>query len=107
MQRVTVVRYTTRPDKADENERLSRAVFAELRAKQPPGLAYALGRAGDVFVHMFINFAEDDAEALAGLPSFKAFSAGQADRFTAPPEVIRMSVDVVEACGFERAPAIA
>ena len=35
MQRVTVVRYTTKPDHTAENEALSRAVFAQLRSAPP------------------------------------------------------------------------
>ena len=46
MQRVTVVRYTTKPGRADENEKLSRAVFAELKGKprQPFAILAHLGR---------------------------------------------------------------
>jgi hypothetical protein len=46
MQRGTIVRYTAKPDRADENEALSRAEFAELREKDPSGIADALYRAG-------------------------------------------------------------
>jgi len=35
MQRVTLVRYTAKPDRADENETLARAVFADLRTAAP------------------------------------------------------------------------
>jgi hypothetical protein len=107
MQRITFVRYTAKPDRADENEALSRAVFAELRAKRPSGVAYALGRDGDAFVHLFINFNADEAESVTELASFKAFSAEGPDRWIAPPEVVRLGLDVVEAYGFERTPALA
>ena len=107
MQRITFVRYTTKPGRADENERLSRAVFDELRTTRPAGVAYALCRAGDEFVHMFINFAGDAAEPVTELASFKAFAADGPARHVAAPEVVRMSVDVVEAYGFERVPAMA
>src|SRR5258707_15711486 len=102
MQRLTFVRYATKPGRADENEALSRAVFAELRTRRPPDLAYALCRAGDEFTHLFINFAGEDAEPLTGLASFKAFAAEGADRQVAPPEVVRASVEVLETYGFER-----
>src|SRR5258708_650556 len=42
MQRVTLVRYAAKPDRAAENETLARAVFAELRAAAPDHVAYAL-----------------------------------------------------------------
>ena len=105
MPRLTIVRYTAKPGRAEENEALSRAVFAELRQTQPAGVAYTLCRAGDAFTHVFINFADDSSDAVTELPSFKAFSADATDRYTAPPETIRASVDVVEAYGFERTPA--
>ena len=36
-----VIRYKTKPERADENERLVRAVFAELATNEPEGLHYA------------------------------------------------------------------
>ena len=107
MQRVTMVRYTAKPAAADENERLSRAVFAELRQKTPPGVAYALCRAGDEFVHLFINFDADKSEPVTGLPSFKAFEHNAVERWLSPPAATRLSVDVIEAYGFEPALAVA
>jgi hypothetical protein len=106
MQRVTFVRYTAKPDRADENEALSRAVFAELREKRPPGVAYALCRTGDDFVHVFINFNADESESVTELASFRAFSADAPDRQAAPPELARLGVNVIEAYGFERAAAL-
>ncbi len=53
MQRVTLVRYTTKPDRAAENEALSRAVFTQLHSAPPAGIAYALFRDGNEFVHVF------------------------------------------------------
>ena len=102
MQRVTIVRYTAKPERADENEQLSRAVFDELRVKTPPGVAYALCRAGDEFVHLFINFDADESEPVTGLPSFKAFETDAVSRWLAPPVATRLSVNVVASYGFER-----
>jgi hypothetical protein len=107
MQRVTMVRYTAKPECADENERLSRAVFAELREKRPPGIAYTLCRTGDEFVHVFINFNADESEQVTELASFRAFSAGGPDRWTASPDVVRLGVNVVEAYSAQRTPATA
>jgi len=39
-----VIRYRTKPDRAEENDRLIREVFAELAAGQPEGLHYAAFR---------------------------------------------------------------
>ena len=35
----TIVRYETKPDRADENQALIERVFAELAANQPEGFA--------------------------------------------------------------------
>ena len=37
MSHAAVVRYTTRPDTADENEQLIKAVFAQLAEQRPKG----------------------------------------------------------------------
>src|ERR1700712_2810903 len=80
MQRITLVRYKTKPDRADENEALARAVHRDLRAAAPNGLAYLLFREGTEFVHLFVNTRDDDVEALTGLPAFKAYLANILDR---------------------------
>ena len=107
MQRVTMVRYTAKPAAADENERLSRAVFAELRQTQPSGVAYTLCRAGDAFTHVFITFVDDSSDAVTDLPSFKAFEHNAVEGWLSPPAATRLSVDVIEAYGFEPALAVA
>ena len=99
MQRVTFVRYTAKADHAAENEVLSRAVFAELRDARPAGLAYALFRNGADFVHIFINMAGADSAVLTELPSFKAFSKDSAERYVAPPEVMRLDLDLIDSYG--------
>ena len=100
MQRVTLVRYTTKPDRAAENEALSRAVFAELRKTPPEGVAYALFRDGNEFSHVFLNFKEDDSAAVTELPQFKAFQEGIADRCAVQPKVTRLAVQLVDSYGF-------
>ncbi|QUD88173.1 hypothetical protein [Phenylobacterium montanum] len=104
MQRVTLVRYRTKPERTAENEALSRAVFKELRQRAPGHVAYALFRSGDEFVHLFVNAREPDSEVLTGLASFKAFSEGGPARWETQPEVIRMDVEMVEAYGLEAQP---
>jgi hypothetical protein len=103
MQRVTFVRYTAKPDRAAENEKLSRAVFDELRSVRPEGVAYALFRNGRDFVHVFLNFEADDSNAVTDLPSFKAFGKDVADRCEAPPEQTRLAVQLIESYGFSTA----
>ena len=105
MQRATIVRYTTKPECADENEALSRAVFAELRRRPGQPFSYALLRNGDDFLHLFLNLEGDSADGLVDLDSFKAFTAGGADRWTAPADTARYAMHLVDAYGFEAATA--
>jgi hypothetical protein len=105
MNRVTIVRYAAKAGRADENEALSRAVFDELRVRQPRGVAYALCRADDDFLHVFINFESDSADAVVELPSFRAFTANASERQVAAPDAVRISTEVVDSYGFERAMA--
>ncbi len=74
-----VVRYRTKPELADENQRLVQAVFASLAEEQPDGLRYvSLRLADDTFVHVAEVTA--DTNPLGALDAFAAFSAGVADR---------------------------
>jgi quinol monooxygenase YgiN len=100
MQRVTVVRYTTKPDQTAENEALSRAVFAQLRSAPPKGVAYALLRDGNEFIHVFLNLQADDATALTQLPAFKAFQENIKERCEVQPNATRLAATLVESYGF-------
>jgi hypothetical protein len=74
-----VIRYRTRPDRADENQRLVEAVFAELAATRPSGFAYTTLRLADgTFVH--IADVDPDDNPLNGLTAFAEFLEGIADR---------------------------
>ena len=44
---VTVVRYKTKPDRADENQALIEKVFGELNSDRPARLRYASFRLAD------------------------------------------------------------
>src|ERR1700754_1032218 len=103
MQRVTLVRYTTKPERAAENEALSRAVFGQLHSTPPPGVAYALFRDGNEFIHVFVNLKEDDAGAITELPAFKAFQDGIADRCEVQPKATRLAAQLVDSYGFRAA----
>ena len=61
---VKVIRYTTKPEHADENERLIREVFDELQREGPTGLRYAAVRLEDGVT--FLHVAELDG---AGQPA--------------------------------------
>jgi len=99
MSRVTLVRYTTKPGRADENEALAAVAFAGLRASAPAGVTYAMFRDGSDFTHLFVNRAEADSAVLTELPAFKAYAKDIGERCVAPPEVLRLDTDLREAYG--------
>jgi len=100
MQRITLVRYTTKPGRAEENQTLSMAVFDQARAQQPQGVGYALFRDGDSFAHLFVSWDGDSSDAITELPAFKAFSKDATDRYIAAPDVVRLALDCVDVYGF-------
>lgn len=100
MQRVTMVRYTTKADRAAENESLARSVFAEVHEKAPRDVAYALFRSGNEFFHVFVNFTADESASVTELPSFLAFQKDIAERCEIPPQVNRVAAELLEAYGF-------
>ena len=100
MQRVTVVRYTTKPEQTAENEALSRAVFAQLRSSPAGGVAYALFRDGNEFMHVFLNLKADESAAVTELPAFKAFEKGIVERCEVPPKATRVAAQLVDSYGF-------
>jgi hypothetical protein len=85
MSKTVIVRYRTRPEAADENNRLVAAVFASLAELKPDGLAYTTYRLGDgtTFVHLaHLDGAENP---LATLPAFAEFQRDLASRCIKPP----------------------
>jgi hypothetical protein len=80
----TVVRYTAKPDHADENAKLIENVMAELADTRPVGLTYRVFRLPD---GTFVHIAEVSAQSnpLLDSPAFKAFTADLGDRVEAPP----------------------
>jgi hypothetical protein len=80
-----VIRYTTKPERAEENERLIRAVFAELSERRPEGVRYAAFRLGDgvSFVHVVVL--DGDENPLLASAAFGAFQSGIQDRCAEGP----------------------
>lgn len=74
-----VVRYRPTADRADENQALVEAVFAELAATDPGGVRYATFRLADgTFVH--IADVEADPNPLGGVAAFGRFQQDIVDR---------------------------
>lgn len=84
----TIVTYTVRPGREQENSALVRTVFEELAQTRPAGFRYAVFQLPDSrqFVHLYTNEGAA-AGALQPLPAFQAFAAAaheQPATFTEP-----------------------
>jgi hypothetical protein len=77
-----VIRYQTKPEAADENQRLIENVFAEIALKAPPGLRYQSFRLDDgvSFLHIATG-----GEALQDFPAFQEFQRDLANRLADGP----------------------
>ena len=87
MRRV-LVRYRVKPDQADTNEQLVRAVYEELHRADPAGFRYATFRLEDGV--SFVHIAESENAAdnpLPKLAAFQEFQKGIVERCDEPPVV--------------------
>ena len=89
----TLVTYTVKPGREEENAALVRAVFEELAQTRPAGLRYAVFYlpGSRQFIHLYTD--EGSTSGLQVLASFKAFVTGAEDRHehpatSTPPELI-------------------
>lgn len=82
----TVIRYETRPDAADENQRLVEGVFRELAEAAPDGLRYAAFRLADGVTYVHVVQREGESDALTGLAAFAEFQRDARARMAGPPE---------------------
>jgi hypothetical protein len=85
--KATVVRYQAKADRADENQKLIEAVFADLDERQPEGFTYKVFRLEDGvnFVHVVIEHDVDDPDSLQSVPAFQDFVADIGDRCDIAP----------------------
>ena len=95
----TVVRYQTKPERADENQKLIEAVFADLETRRPEGFTYKVFRLEDgvSFIHIVRETAEG-AIALNDVPAFQAFVAGIGERCVQQP--VAKGATIVGSYGF-------
>jgi len=82
-----MIRYTVKPECAQENERLIRAVYGELERSAPAGLRYATFRLDDgvSFVHVASHETEDGHNPLREVKAFQEFQKDVAERCAEPP----------------------
>lgn len=86
--RTVVVRYETKPDRADENQGLVEKVFAELAERRPDNFRYAAFRLEDgvTFVHIIIETGDGSNQiALNEIAAFGEFQQQIDDRCAVQP----------------------
>ena len=90
----TVVRYQTKPDRADENQRLIEKVFAELSETTPDGLCYSSFRLADgvTFVHVAQVTTADGSNPLTQTAAFREFTSAIAERCEVQPIALEATV---------------
>jgi hypothetical protein len=96
--RRAIVRYRVKPDQAERNAELIRAVYEELHNADPAGMRYATFRLDDGVT--FVHIAEFDGEEnpLGKLDAFKEFQREIEARCDEPP--VAMQADEVGSFGF-------
>ena len=83
----SVIRYKTKPESADENQRLVEAVYAELADRGPAGMRYATFRLADgvTFIHIFMTDTDDTPNTMGDIAAFAEFQRELAQRCVEPP----------------------
>jgi len=87
--RHTMVTYTVKPGREQENAALVRAVFDELAETRPAGFRYAVFHLPDAHQFVHLHTDEGSPSGLQALPSFQAFVTGAQDRHEQPATFTR------------------
>ena len=89
----TLIRYDTKPERAEENQRLIEGVFQELHAKAPEGVRYMVLRLDSgTFVHFVEVDEADGSNQLPKLDAFRSFQNGIRDRQVEPAQFSNAAV---------------
>jgi hypothetical protein len=89
--RHTMVTYTVKPGREEENAALVRAVLEELTQTRPAGFRYAVFHADSrQFVHLYTD--EGSTSGLQTLASFQGFTAGAKDRHEQPASFTQLEL---------------
>jgi hypothetical protein len=83
----SLIRYKTKPESADENQRLVEKVYEELKARDPGGVHYATLRLEDgvTFIHLFTTDSDSAANTMGGIAAFAEFQRNLPQRCAEPP----------------------
>jgi hypothetical protein len=90
----SIIRYKTKPEAADENQRLVEEVYRELADKKPAGLQYATFRLADgvSFVHIALIESDTGPTPLAKIAAFAEFQRELAQRCEEQPVAVGATV---------------
>jgi hypothetical protein len=85
-----MVRYKVKPEYAEGNEELVRAVYEELNQSTPAGFHYATFVLDDgvSFIHVASNEKDGDSKPLMENSAFRRFQERIADRCDEPPTAV-------------------
>ena len=83
----SVIRYRTKPESADENQRLVEDVYAELAKRDPGGMRYATLRLADgvTFIHIFMTDSDETPNTMGDIAAFVEFQRELAQRCVEQP----------------------
>ena len=83
----SVIRYKTKPESADENQRLVENVYRELADRDPGGMLYLTLRLEDgvTFVHIFMTDSDDTPNTMGNIGAFAEFQREMATRCVEQP----------------------
>jgi uncharacterized protein (DUF849 family) len=92
--KTVMVRYTTKPECAADNEALVKRVFDALAKDGPPGLRYQTMREadGNTFVHVATRPDTAEGSPLTQVEAFRQFVAGIKERCVEPPMTVEMRI---------------
>jgi hypothetical protein len=89
----SMIRYKVRPDRADENEALVKAVYDQLAQERPEGLHYATFKLPDGVSFMHVVFESDQpGRILNEVAAFKAFVTDIEGRCDEPPVATELTL---------------
>jgi hypothetical protein len=89
----SMIRYKVRPDRADENEGLVKAVYEQLHREQPESLHYATFKLPDGVSFMHVVFETDQpGRILNDMAAFKAFVTDIESRCEEPPVATELTI---------------
>ena len=90
--KTVMVRYRTKPERAEENEAMVRRVFDALARSGPPDVHYRVLREADgaTFVHLSTRPAGAEGNPLMQVEAFREFVAGIKERCEDPPKDLVM-----------------